>query len=151
MKQKSAFTMEKRPISACLLISACLSLFSISACAPQANETPQKTETAASANAQTAASQASAPSQKGSELNDFRALYLQDGEQSEQIINSKRIRRPTQAAFSLIRTASPPHAGKTVGATMKPFSYFRLPAINARAWICWQNFSNAPSCPSGWP
>ena len=103
MKQKSAFTMEKRPISACLLISACLSLFSISACAPQANETPQKTETAASANAQTAASQASAPSQKGSELNDFRALYLQDGEQSEQIINSNRMEmenKPIRGFFS---------------------------------------------------
>ena len=60
------------------------------------------------------------------------------------------IRRRIQTAFPSIRTASPPHAGNTAGATMKPFSCFRLPAINARAWICWQNFSNAPGCLSGW-
>ncbi|MBH5328705.1 hypothetical protein H9Q10_03355 [Eikenella sp. S3360] len=75
-----------KPIRAKLMLPILLSLFAIAACTPQTNQS----------SAETAASQASIPITQQphlthAEFSDFRALYLQDYEQSDQIINRKRL------------------------------------------------------------
>lgn len=78
--------MKKHPLSARLIISACLSLFPISVFASQFVEMPEKTKTAVSEGAPSI--QNSDPSR--AKIEDFQALYLKDYKQSNQIIDSKR-------------------------------------------------------------